>query len=182
MIILCDVDNTVADLMTEWLRLYNNDYPDRLIAPWLKPEMITDWNIEKFVHPDCGKKIYSYLLLDNFYDNVKPIEGAHQALRYLESKGHRIVFVSSGVYAYPKYQWMENHGFNVGEYGSNYIVAHDKSLIRGDLLIDDGFHNIEAFKNLDSILFDQPWNRHFQWHRRANNWNDVKLMIDRWDY
>jgi 5'-nucleotidase len=175
MIILVDVDSTVADLMPEWLRLYNNDYSDTLT-----PEKITDWDMTRFVHPDCGTRIFSYLLLDTLYDNVKPIQGALESTQELENLGHRIVFVSSGVYAYPKYQWMERNGFNVGKWGSNYIVCHDKSLIRGDILIDDGVHNIEAFKNLDAILFDQPWNRSFQWHRRAHGWNEVKLLVDRW--
>lgn len=176
MIVLVDVDSTVANLMPEWLRLYNNDYSDNLTV-----DKITDWEMTNFVHPDCGKNIYSYLFLDTLYDNVKPIDGALEGLQFIESLGHRVVFVSSGVYAYPKYQWMERNKFNVGKYGSNYIVCHDKSLINGNLLIDDGVHNIQAFNHWQSILFDQPWNRNFNWEFRAKSWSEVcKIFEERY--
>lgn len=174
MIILVDVDSTVLDLMPEWLRRYNNDFSDHVTV-----DQITEWDMAKFVHPDCGTKIYSYLLMDDLYENVKPIDGAMETLSHLENQGHRIVFVSSGVYSYPKFCRLEQLGFNVGKYGSNYVVCHDKSLIRGDLLIDDGEHNITAFHNFDSILFDQPWNRNFSWHYRANSWADVLPILER---
>lgn len=168
MIVLVDVDSTIADLMPEWLRLYNNDYSDRL-----SPDMIKDWEMTKFVHLDCGTKIYSYLLRDDLYDGVKQVVGALDGCNYIESLGHRVVFVSSGVYSYPKFRWMERHGFNTGKWGSNYIVCHDKSLIKGDLLIDDGIHNIEAFGVWNSLLFDQPWNRTFVAPFRVSSWRDV---------
>lgn len=173
MIVLVDVDSTVADLMPEWLRLYNNDYSDNVT-----PDMITDWDMTKFVHPDCGAKIFSYLLREDLYDNVKPIVGAIEGLEYIESIGNRIVFVSSGMYGYPKFQWADRNGFHVGQWGKNYVVCHDKSLIRGDVLIDDGIHNAKAFGLWRTIIFEQPWNKDFRCPIRATSWDGICKLFE----
>lgn len=43
------------------------------------------------------------------------------------------------------------------------VIASDKSLVRGDYLIDDATHNIEGWvaenRHGLGILFDRPWNR-----------------------
>ena len=51
-----DVDEVVADLISEWLRRYNVKWNDTL-----KPEDIHGWAISDFVKPECGKAIYHLL-------------------------------------------------------------------------------------------------------------------------
>jgi 5'-nucleotidase len=168
MIVLVDVDSTVADLMPEWLRLYNEEWGDKLSS-----SDITEWDMTKFVHPDCGNKIYSYLLREDLYDNVKPIDGAVEGVQHIRSLGHRVVFVSAGVYAHAKFVWLNKHGFEPGKYAEDFIVAYDKSLIQGDVLIDDKYENVIKFPQDDykcSILFSQPWNRKYQWVDKVSTW------------
>ena len=155
MIILCDVDCVVADLMTEWLRLYNNDYSD-----CLTPENITAWGMEDFVHPHCGTKIYSYLTLPTLYDNVKPIGGSLEFVQLVRSFNHRVVFVSAGLMSQQKFDWLSSWGFEPGKNAEDFITAYDKSLIRGSYLIDDRPENVQRFREM-LILFRQPWNDKF---------------------
>lgn len=171
--IFVDVDGTVADLLSEWLNLYNGDYDDTLT-----PEQITAWDMTKFVKPDCGVHIYDYLIRDDLYDSVQPIQGATEgvwALRNLLE--HRIVYASSGIWCVAKFKWLERWGFEPGQFGKDFISVNDKSLLRGDLLIDDRDKNVIDFQgNLGktkAILFDAPYNQELNWYPRAKSWVDV---------
>lgn len=166
--ILVDVDSTTLNLMPEWLRLYNYDYSDALT-----PDMITEWDMTKFVNGICGKKIYEYLANPFLYDYVQPIDGAVEGVKYIRSRGHRVIFVSAGVYASGKYDCLVRHGFEPGKYAEDFIVAYDKSIICGDVLIDDKPENVVSFSGRVALLFDQPWNRSFQWENRVLSWDDI---------
>ena len=157
--IACDVDGTIADLHTSWLNLYNADYNDTLT-----PEDIHAWNMANCVKPECGNKIFDYLNCPSLYDNVLPIEGALGAVTALREAGHRVVFVTSSnaAQAGRKLTWLIDNGFLPNAHTfPDYIVANDKSLIRADMIIDDGVHNLRQFQVKHShyrILFTQPHN------------------------
>jgi len=171
-LIMLDVDAVVADLHAEWLRLYNHDYNDQLMV-----EEITDWDMTKFVKPECGKSIYKYLEFPDLYNQIQPIDGALSGVKHLRSLGHRVVFATSGTYSHPKYHWLVRNDFDPGEWGRDYMVVHDKGLLKGDLLIDDRPKNIEDFGSPKSIIFSQPWNKTFFWNYRAESWHDVTRII-----
>lgn len=52
MTILCDVDSVVANIMPEWLRMYNEECGDAL-----RPPDIVEWDMHKLVKPECGRKL-----------------------------------------------------------------------------------------------------------------------------
>ena len=58
-----DLDSTLNNLDKVWLDRYNNDYNDN-IKEW------SQWDMEKIVKPECGKKIYNYLHEKNFFLNL----------------------------------------------------------------------------------------------------------------
>lgn len=170
MTILLDVDCVVADLMPEWLRRYNLDYDDNRLL-----DEITHWDMTKFVKTECGKRIYGYLSIPDLYNRVEPVKGAIEGIDYLRSRGWKIVYVSAGLsQAQAKYDWLLQRGLlhNEGEY----IAAYDKSLIRGDVLIDDRMDNVRDFPGA-SILFTQPWNAWVRTTRRMNGWSDIERWL-----
>lgn len=168
--ILVDVDSTVAQTLPEWVRMYNQDYYDVLDY-----RLIDDWEMTKFVSKECGVKIYNYLSSPRLYDNVQPFDGALDVIRWIRRAGHRVVYVSAGVEgALAKFKWLEREGFEPGNYAQDFVSVYDKSLIKGDLLIDDRDKNIQEFGSMSSILMDMPYNRNFSWHYRAETWQDVK--------
>lgn len=163
MAILIDVDSTVADLMSEWLRRYNKDYNDTLT-----PESITDWDMAQFVKREA--KIYDYLRLPSLYKTVKPIKDAQAGVEYLRGFD-RVVFVSAGLWnAKAKFDWLTKYKFV--ESDKDFVVAFDKSLVMGDVLIDDKIDNIKEFRGA-GILFSQPWNTNWVTTRRMNNWSEI---------
>jgi 5'-nucleotidase len=174
--ILVDVDCVIADLMDEWLGMYNAEYNDTLTAG-----QITSWGMEEFVKGECGTKIYDYLWLPNLYDYVKPIDGAITGVRWLRRHGFDVRFVTSGLHA-GKAKWLGNQGLLLGEfplYSPDLIVAHDKSIIKADIMIDDNVKNCESFSGF-AIVFGQPWNSHAaSQHLRADDWADVIQLLAR---
>jgi 5'(3')-deoxyribonucleotidase len=173
--ILVDVDGVLADLNTEWLTRYNRDYSDTLT-----PKDLTEWSMVKFVKPECGTRIFSYLDLPDLYDSVLPFENSQEAIQTIRDSGHRVVFVSSGVGgAFAKFKWLDKMGFKPGKWGEDFINAHDKSLIKGLLLIDDRDQNILDYGSLQSILFDAPHNQGLNWPFRAKNWNEVIRILEK---
>ena len=61
------------------------------------------------------------------------------------------------------------------------IVTTRKQLIRGDVLIDDGIHNLEG-GNYRKILFTAPHNRYYDAAAhdmiRVNSWEEIVPVID----
>lgn len=164
-IILCDVDEVCADLLTEWVRRYNIDYEDTLSV-----EDIDQWDVAQCVKPECGKKMFDILRDPDLYDYVKPIPGALEGVRTLRKSGCRVVFVTSCVVdtTDAKIWWLIRNGFLPNQkVPRDFIAAKDKSLVRGDLLIDDGPHNNPT------ILYDQPHNRGVSHPRRVHSWKEV---------
>jgi 5'-nucleotidase len=168
-IILSDVDHVALHLDFEWYKRYNEDYDD-----CLKPEHVTEWAIHKFVKPSCGKKIYDYLLMPDLYDNVPLVAGAMDGIMELRNAGHQVVFVSSGIH---RGKYLRLKEFNLVQSEDDYYCAHNKSLIHGDYLLDDGMHNVTNWKWGTAILFDAPHNRHEEWYPRAENWEQAVDII-----
>lgn len=172
-IFLCDVDGVLADTHTAWLGLYNQASGDHL-----KPEMIASWDISKFVLPGWKEKIWEIFENPDLYSYVLPIEGALTGVLKLREHGWKIVFVTSpsnGENPMRRYAWLKEHGFTTAM--SDFVVARDKALLRGEMILDDNPNTIVKYPGF-GIMFDQPWNRNTEWNRRARDWNDVLKMVN----
>jgi 5'-nucleotidase len=176
MIILLDVDGVCADLCTEWLNRYNRDYGDDV-----RVHQITEWEMEGFVKPECGSKIYQYLADPDLYDHVKPIFGAIHGVSRLHGMGHRIVYLTSspnGNMMKSKYEWLKRYNFL--KYGHVISVTDHsvKTLVQGDLMIDDYHVNLDHANTANVLLYDAPYNKNSA-HPRAPHWHDLPLLVER---
>jgi 5'(3')-deoxyribonucleotidase len=166
---LVDVDGTVALTHDQWFKRYNAEWSDDLTY-----EEITDWEVHSFVKESCGKSIYKYLDDPTLYDEVQPYPGSIEGVEKLRNYGFRVVFLSSGVHP-GKIKFLRKFDF-IGKGDSDFVIAHDKSLIKGFILIDDGWHNIQAF-NGPGILLDAPHNRKVDYNFRAMDWDHVVKLV-----
>lgn len=170
-IILVDVDGTVASLYNVWYGRYNAEYDDDLTT-----ERVTEWRVHEFVKPECGIKIYNYLSDPDLYDSVQPVDGAVDGVNGLKELGFRVVFLSSGIHP-GKADFLRRYKL-IGKGDDDIIIAHDKSLIVGDYLIDDAFHNIKSFRHGLGILFgDYAHNRECNYSPHAENWKDAVRIV-----
>lgn len=177
-VIAVDVDGVCADLHTEWLRRYNAEYNDDLTV-----DRIHQWEMVTAVKPECGKDIYRYLGQPDLYEHVPVIEGAKEGIADLREAGYRVVFVTSCTKGMTdqKWGWLERHGFlEAGSRGNaDLIIAHDKSLIRASVLVDDYDGNFKGWETF-GILFSAPYNASFDTPFnivRAKNWLQVVNWI-----
>lgn len=169
-IIALDVDDTILDLMGMWLNYYNLDYGDNL-----SPESITDWSIDLFVKPECGKKIYDYIKEPYVFRASKPIDGALDGIKWLREKGFRVIYITASNPNGSKEKWLKENGF--WETENDFYQAYDKSLIMANALLDDKFDNITNFKYGQGYLFSRPWNLKFDYKNRVNSWDEFLREI-----
>jgi len=178
--ILVDVDGVVADTQEEWLRRYNFEWED-----CLRQQDITAWDVHRFVKPECGLRIYDYLKQEDLYGSVKPVDGALEGVAALRRAGHEVVFVSAGFFP-GKVQWLNTHGFlldlphgrEAWETARDVVLANNKTIIQGDVLVDDKYDNVAEFFDGAAILFDRPWNGRHQFYPRAFDWEQVVEFVE----
>jgi 5'-nucleotidase len=172
--ILVDMDGVIADCMSHWLTLINRYHGENL-----KPGDITGWAIEDFCKTAKAKQVYRFLRQPGFFRHLDPIPGALEAMNWLMRAGYDVVIVTACKYGQvDKQEWLKAHlpEFNL----HNLIFAARKELVQGDVLIDDGMHNLEewgkAHPNGLPICFAHPHNLTYE-GERVYSWKQVLLAI-----
>lgn len=168
MVIAVDVDDVIFDLVPRWVSLYNEVSGDKLDY-----KKINGWKISEMVSPENVSVLFDVLKMDNLYDGIPIIENSFEVLRGLREKGHRIIFATAGNHP-KKEKALEDHGFLTDK--NDYVFLRDKGLLRADVLIDDGVHNIISFKGT-GVIFTQPWNKYFKARYRVDNWKQVGVFL-----
>ncbi|NES53370.1 5'-3'-deoxyribonucleotidase, partial [Escherichia coli] len=59
---------------------------------------------------------------------------------------------------------------------SNVVLCGNKNIIKADIMIDDGIHNLESFEGM-KILFDAPHNRNENRFIRVMNWEEIERKL-----
>jgi 5'-nucleotidase len=159
--------------LSVWLIKYNRDYNDNLTL-----NNITDWNIDQFTKPECGKKIYQYIENPDIYDTVMPILGATTVVRRIRDLGYRIVYVTHSTkgHAGRKFDWLTE--YEMISNSDDYIECKDKSLVKTHYLVDDYPVNIASFSGI-GVLFNQPYNRKSLHSPRVNDWGEVYKFFEK---
>ncbi len=174
--ILIDMDNVVADLLTKWLNIYNTTHNDCLTA-----EQITNWQIDLHVSKCSPEQFYNLIETPGFFNDLEVMPGAVEVTKNLQSKGHKLYFVTATPYnsptaGYDKYTWVEKYFPHIGR--ECVIQAHHKYMIKGDVLFDDGPQNLQDFQGI-KIAMDFPYNKHVGVNYRVKTWDEFEEVIDR---
>lgn len=153
-----DVDEVVLDMLSEWVKRYNEQYLDTL-----KVEDVNQWDMAK-VCPKAGKAIYDILQEPDFYEEVKAIPGALEDVELARSLGMRVVYISSCVVGTvdAKVRRLIELGFLPdGKTQKDFFAATDKASVSADVLVDDNVENVEAWRASGRVAFlrMQPHNR-----------------------
>ena len=149
MIIICDVDEVLADMMPQVIKEYNNLYGSDITI-----DDIVQWEL-----PEDMKAIYKR---KDFFWELEPVEGAIEGLNML-AKNHEIIIATSPSaipsIAYEKLTWL--HCF-FPEFVNNAMIGGRKELLQGDVIIDDNADYLINSPCPTKICMDRPWNRHLQ--------------------
>jgi 5'-nucleotidase len=173
--ILVDMDGVIADFDGEFLQRYRRRYPDKLYYPF---EQRTEFYV-KDQYPEELKPLVAEILLEpTFFRDMMPMDGAMEALLEMEAVGLEVFICTSPFTTYQncvleKYQWVES--YLGSEWVNRIILTKDKTLVRGDILIDDKpeITGVDV-PNWEHILYDRPYNQGVKKRRLTwKNWKDV---------
>ena len=174
--ILVDMDEVLTNLLDPWVKQIN-----KLFGTNVNPEDVVEWDITKAFPMLSKEQVFFPLHCDDFWYLVMPKEGAVETVKQLIDDGHKIVVVTASspetirtkmsvaLFGYfPYLRW------------NDVIVTGQKQLIKGDVLIDDGIHNLESGDYL-KILMDTPYNREYNAEingmLRVKNWSEIYSVI-----
>lgn len=178
MTILVDCDDVIFNLLPNWINYLNKKY-----HVFVDPAQIKNWNLSLAFPTLSDDQICEPLLLDNFWDSVKPIPGAIESLEYLHNKGHNIYIVTATHYGtiYNKMTKMILKYMPEWFSYKDLIIAYNKSMIIGDVLIDDYVNNLINFKG-KKILVNKPYNNIISTDIIVvNDWDSIVDVLDSLD-
>lgn len=174
--ILVDMDDTIENLAEAWVAYLNARHQTSTNL-----SDITDWDISKAFPTLTKEQVYAPLFEDAFWSWVKPMEGASEALQKLIADGHTVLIVTTSNYQTlaAKMEQVLFHYFPFLTWNDVIITAH-KQLIKGDVLIDDGIHNLEGgdyFKILMTAQHNKKYDAEANGMLRAETWAEVYSTI-----
>lgn len=174
--ILIDMDDTIENLLECWVSELNKAY-----GTDVKYDEVFVWDMTK-VFPSLTKpEIYAPLHNPDFWSKVQPLPGSVEYVKRLIDDGHNVYIVTTSHYTDIKSKMenvLEKHFPFIS--WKNVIITSNKQLVNGDILIDDGVHNLEGGKYI-KILMDAPHNRSYDAEKngmlRVYNWEEIYNVV-----
>ena len=174
--ILVDMDDTIENMLVEWINILNERY-----SRTVTPDDVKSWKLNKAYPGLTEQQVYSPLYTEELWRNVRPKWDAVYYLKLLQEDGHDIYVTTSSNFNtirvkvtsileryFPFIPW------------DHVIVASKKQMIRGDVMIDDGPHNLIGGDYI-RVLMDAPHNRGFMEEKcgmtRVKTWAEIYELI-----
>lgn len=174
--VLVDMDGVIADWQKQYDTLLSKQFPHIPIIPF---DQITSFKTQNFYADEHRVDISKMMNTPGFYRDLEPISGAVDALHAMEAAGITVFlctapYVTHETCASEKMGWVKEH---LGERWLNRtVITSDKTLVRGDVLIDDKPNIKGAMKPLwKHIVFDAPYNRGME--PRIDNWVEWQNVL-----
>ena len=170
--IAVDMDEVMADAVTEHLRRYNRDFAEKVTIADLEGKGL--WDI---VQMDRHAALEAYLRSEDFFAVLGVMPDAQ---RVMQALGERYdVFIATAAMEVPtsftaKYKWLAQHFPFIPP--SRIVYCGDKSIIRADFLIDDNPRQLRRFQG-ERILYTSHHNIHVEGFRRVKNWLEVEQLF-----
>ncbi len=168
MTIFVDMDEVIADTYGEHLKLYNEEFNANLKIEDCQGKEA--WEAVPVIHRDSVK---DHARREGFFGVLEVIPDSREVLREL-SKVHE-VYIASAAMEFPnslreKSDWLDEH-FPFIPWQKR-ILCGDKTILKGDLLIDDRSKNLKYF-NGRAIMFGSPHNWGNTEFERADGWREI---------
>jgi len=173
-----DLDGVVYDVMTPWLKRYNERYGDNMTR-----SDITDFDFEGVDFKCTKEEFMSFLYDGRMHLDAKPIAGAVEAITMMADAGHTIVFITS---TKRPAIWAKAARLMTDFFDTPYEIhfTSEKEHVMVDVFVDDHIGNLERVWRYnakrgkvgpDLFLFDQPWNVKYgdRFFARVMGWSSI---------
>lgn len=174
--ILIDIDDTIENLCEVWCQLLNERYGTNVSYT-----DVDDWDISSFFPTLTDEQVFGPLHEEEIWYRIRPLDGAVEHLRALMRDGFRVFLCTTTDYRNirPKFEAIIQRYFPFISW-KQVIVTSRKQMIRADILIDDGIHNLEG-GSYQKILMTAPHNRSYNAEangmHRVYNWEEAYRLV-----
>ena len=176
--VLCDADDTIEDMLPYWIDELNQKHDLSVQKADIKA-----WDMRKAFPTLTVDQIYEPVRQKAFWNRITPVRNSALFLKEIMEDGHDLYIVTASHYSmldvkiakildmFPFLSWKQ------------IIVAYDKQLVHGDVIIDDGIHNLIGNPCPHKFLFHQPHNANIDETQfgiqRVRSWDEIygKILV-----
>jgi 5'(3')-deoxyribonucleotidase len=150
LVVCIDLDDTLYPFVSTILKKYNKKYQDDLSVRY-----ITDYNIRKFIKPECIN-IFQEFANKKLFKKIIIFQEVIDALTEINDK-YELYFLTAGHPKTTRYRDKLLSRYLPWYSSGQLISCRNKWLVKTDVLVDDCVDNVN---NIDGvgILIRQPWN------------------------
>ena len=166
--ICVDMDEVIADTLSEHLRRYNQEFDESVTADDLAGKGL--WEITPL---DRQQQQRAFLDAEDFFEDLPLMPGAQEVLKALTARFE--IFIATQAMSVPnslgpKYRWLQRHFPFIPP--TNYVFCGNKSILLADYLIDDLPKNLLRFQGT-GLLYTAPHNLLATGFIRVGDWQEV---------
>ena len=174
LVVLIDLDDVMCEFVDGLCRWLHSKHNTNVLATDIK-----GWNLKQYFPTLSEDDIWEPTHTREFWDTVNVKEGAVKYIKALIDDGHQVYICTATDYRAikPKFDLVIKKYFPYITW-SQIIVTKNKSMINGDVLIDDGIHNLESTK-FKKILMSAPHNEYY--NAEINGMTRVRTWKEAYD-
>lgn len=170
--ILIDMDEVIADAHQQFVQWYERDY-----GIHVPHEKLLGTKLHQIVPEEHKAIVWGYVHTPGFFANLPVIDGSIEAVKKLNNS-HEVYIVSAAMEfkhsLFEKYEWLDKYFPFI--HWKRRIFCGDKSIIAGDVLIDDHDFNLSVF-NGRKIMFTSSHNIYDDRYQRMHHWNEAEKIL-----
>jgi len=171
--ILIDMDDVIADAVQRFLDWYERDFGIRYTK-----DDIRGTKLHAIVPEDHRKTVKEYPHHPDFFKDLPLIDNGREMVEELHNRFE--VYIASAAMEFPfslahKNVWLDEHFPFI--HWKRRIFCGDKSVLKGDVLIDDHDFNLSTFQGR-TIMFSAPHNLLDTRYERMNSWLETDRLFD----
>jgi len=174
--LIIDMDNVLNNMIYKIVEEYNKTFSTRWTIEDVKDyRYYNSFNVDKEIGHRFTKTLFT---MPGFWLSLNPQPDSQRVvMRLLKNYDIYIAtkpYIGSRNCFAEKVDWLNKNFPFVGE--EKLIFTHDKSLLKGDIIIDDHPDNLNGF-NGTTIVFDYAFNRDYEATYRARNWKEIEKLL-----
>lgn len=171
--ILIDMDDVIADAVERFLQWYERDFGIHYTKADLQGT-----KLHMIVPEEHRSIVKEYAFRKGFFKDLPVIENSIEVIKELNNRFD--VYIASAAMEFPnslleKYDWLDEHFPFI--HWKRRIFCGDKSVLKGDVLIDDHDFNLSVFEGR-RIMFTASHNVNETKYERLDNWLDAEKLFD----
>ena len=164
-----DVDDVLLpciELAVEWA---NRDYG---FDPPLRVEECTSWDLKG----TRAEVILKYFGMEEFFEEQTPLAGAVEFVKELSKRAE--IFAVTAIdplFMSVRSEQLRKFFKEIPE--ENYIPTSRKEMVKLDVLLDDGSHNLLKYSATYPVLYRRPWNSHITGTLAVNSYDEFLNLL-----